>query len=99
MYMRIMKRWLTIIAGMCVVIVGIILMPVPGPGGIPVTLAGLAMLSTELAWAKRLLERVKRFLESHQTLRSNRWFQAGVVTGAVSFCALTSFIAFRIFSS
>lgn len=61
--MKAIKRWATIIVGGLVLATGLLLMPLPGPGGLPVTIAGLAILATELPWAKRLLERLKRRLQ------------------------------------
>lgn len=40
---------------------GLVLMPVPGPGGTPVFLAGLALLASEDPRAARLLARFKAF--------------------------------------
>ena len=54
------RKTLIILAGLIVTATGLILMPVPGPGGTPVFLAGLAILSTECGWAKELLARFKR---------------------------------------
>jgi uncharacterized protein (TIGR02611 family) len=51
------------VVGLALVVAGIILMPLPGPG-LLVVIAGLAVLATEFAWARRLLdyarERAKR---------------------------------------
>lgn len=33
---------------------------IPGPGGIPLFLAGLGLLATNHEWARRLLDRIKR---------------------------------------
>ena len=63
--MKLIKRWLTIVVGVCVVVVGLILMPMPGPGGTPVTLAGLAILATELPFARRLREHFLAFRAKH----------------------------------
>ena len=63
--MKLIKRWLKILVGVCVVVIGLILMPVPGPGGTPVFLAGLAILATELPFAKRLRERFLAFRSKH----------------------------------
>jgi uncharacterized protein (TIGR02611 family) len=40
----------------------------PGPGGIPLFIAGLAVLASEFEWAQRLLDRVK-----HWVHRLTRW--------------------------
>ena len=59
----------------------------PGPGGIPLALAGLAVLASEFAWAERLLDRVKDALRSASdwTRRQPAWVQR---TGAVLTLAL-----------
>lgn len=57
--MKRVKRTAVILAGACVAVIGLILMPVPGPGGTPVFLAGLAILATEVDWAKRFLAKFK----------------------------------------
>ena len=48
--------WRTVITvvGAVVIVLGIILLPLPGPGWV-VIFAGLGLLSTEYAWARRLL--------------------------------------------
>lgn len=45
-------------AGFIVIIIGIILIPLPGPG-LLVIFAGLFILSLEFAWAERHLDRAK----------------------------------------
>ena len=72
--MKVIKRWATIIVGGLVLGGGVILMPLPGPGGTPVALLGLAMLSSELPWAKRLLERMKQRLKLARAQRGARTF-------------------------
>jgi len=44
-------------AGAALVALGLVLMPLPGPGTI-IVLGGLALLQTEFAWAGRLLARI-----------------------------------------
>ena len=50
------------VVGWAVVVVGIVLIPLPGPGWL-VVFAGLAILATEFAWARRLLRWAKAQLE------------------------------------
>jgi uncharacterized protein (TIGR02611 family) len=45
------------IAGGALIVVGIVLIPLPGPGT-PLIVAGLAVLGTEFEWAARLSERI-----------------------------------------
>lgn len=52
------KRLGVAIVGGAVVIVGIIAIPYPGPGWL-IVFAGLAILATEFAWARRVLDVAK----------------------------------------
>jgi uncharacterized protein (TIGR02611 family) len=52
------KRIAVTIAGFAVLIVGIAMLVLPGPG-IVVIIAGLAILATEYVWAERLLRMAK----------------------------------------
>ena len=49
--------------GLGIVVLGIILMPLPGPGMLVVAL-GLAILARDVAWADRLLQKVRERLPS-----------------------------------
>lgn len=55
-------RLLVALAGLVLVLVGIALSPLPGPGGIPLVLTGLAVLASEFRWARRLLDRARGHL-------------------------------------
>ena len=59
------KTWISV-AGIIVILVGIALLVLPGPGLVTIV-AGLAILSTEFAWARRLMEPLKRRLETTAT--------------------------------
>lgn len=50
------------LVGVVLVLVGLVLGPFPGPGGIPLILGGLAILASEFIWARRLLERARAHL-------------------------------------
>ena len=50
-------------AGFLVLALGIVLVPLPGPG-LLVVAVGLAMLALEFRWAERLLERAVRRLDA-----------------------------------
>lgn len=49
-------RAAVVLAGFVVVLAGLAMIPLPGPG-LLVTAAGLALLALEFVWAERLLER------------------------------------------
>ena len=58
------------IGGFLIVIVGIIMIPLPGPG-LLVVAAGLAVLALEFAWAEQLLERtVDRISDAGEKVRT-----------------------------
>ncbi|MFT3684823.1 MAG: PGPGW domain-containing protein [Phycisphaerales bacterium] len=48
-----------LIAGTAVIIFGIIIAPLPGPGPTVLVPIGIAILATEFIWARRLLDRLK----------------------------------------
>ena len=52
------KRVAIFVAGMAVVIAGIVMLVLPGPG-LLVIIAGLSILAIEFAWAKRLRDQAK----------------------------------------
>lgn len=52
------KRVAVAIGGFTIMVVGLILIPLPGPGWL-IVFAGLALLATEFVWAERLLTYAK----------------------------------------
>lgn len=48
--------------GWLVVLVGIVLLPLPGPGWLVIFL-GLGILAAEFVWAERLLKRAKAYYD------------------------------------
>ena len=50
------------IVGALVIVIGLVLVPLPGPGWL-IVLAGLAILSLEFAWAQRLIHFTRTQLE------------------------------------
>jgi uncharacterized protein (TIGR02611 family) len=67
---RIAWRIAVTLIGVAVVVVGVILLPLPGPGWL-IIFAGLGILASEYAWAARLLKWVK-----HQFVRWSKWVAA-----------------------
>ncbi len=62
------------IAGLFFVVLGFLTGPLPGPGGIPLVLLGLAIWASEFEWAHRLMQRFKAQLVRFQSWA--RWQQA-----------------------
>ena len=53
------KRFLTILFGFTLLILGIAMLALPGPGMLTIVLA-LGILAAEYVWARRLLDRLKQ---------------------------------------
>ena len=89
---RLAWRVAVTIAGVAVIALGIVLLPLPGPGWL-VIFGGLGLLATEYSWAARLLQWVRRHL-----VRWTRWAAARplwirVGGGLLSLLALAALIA------
>ncbi|MBI4425689.1 MAG: PGPGW domain-containing protein [Elusimicrobia bacterium] len=57
------RRWLRLGAGWGLLLAGVVLIPLPGPG-LLVILGGLTLLSKESAWARRVLGRLREYVAS-----------------------------------
>jgi tellurite resistance protein TerC len=53
-----MKKVIVALVGSTVLLVGIALLVLPGPG-LPIVVAGIAILATEFLWARRALRNAK----------------------------------------
>lgn len=56
---RNLRKVLILIAGTAVVLLGIVIAPLPGPGPTVLVPIGLAILATEFIWARKLLNQLK----------------------------------------
>ncbi len=80
-------RALFALAGFGVVVLGLLLIPLPGPG-LLIVAVGLGMLALEFAWAERLLERTLGRMESaKQTAVEARPWQMALGALVVAACA------------
>lgn len=59
MVLRRAKRWITIVIGSSVLSIGLAAIAIPGLPAIVIIPLGLAILATELLWAKHLLKKMK----------------------------------------
>jgi len=73
------------VAGLLLICVGFISGPIPGPGGIPLVLLGLAIWSSEFEWAYKLMQWFKRLLHRYQAWPRRR--QVLFWVGFVAVCA------------
>ncbi len=71
----------------------------PGPGGIPLFLIGIAILSTEFKWAKKIRDMVLDLLKwCHNWYRQNRTLGMLILTGfAVVGAILLGFMILMVF--
>ena len=60
------------IAGLLLVCLGFVSGPIPGPGGIPLVLLGLAIWSSEFEWAYRLMQWFKLQLRRYRAWPGRR---------------------------
>jgi tellurite resistance protein TerC len=56
------KRIVVTIIGFIVLIIGILLIVLPGPAFIVIPI-GLAILATEYEWAKKIFDKIKRLIQ------------------------------------
>jgi uncharacterized protein (TIGR02611 family) len=82
---RLLRRLAVGFVGSVVVVAGLLLVPLPGPGW-AVVFAGVALLGTEFSWADRLLREVRRRLTPAAALlqRVPRPVRAAAVGGAAA---------------
>lgn len=90
--MTFIKKHVKICVGIVLVIAGLILMPVPGPGGTPVFLAGLALLATEFKWARNFLE---KFKASYAGMSKRR--RRILTVSLLAFYIASSVLAYKLF--
>ena len=63
--------------GVALVLLGIALIPLPGPFSIPLMIAGLAVLATEYVWAEKMLDTVKDKTKQAADLAKRKVFRRG----------------------
>lgn len=80
----VVRRMGRITAGSFLVLLGIVLWVLPGPGLLTVA-AGLVLLSRDFPWAARMLERVRARLPQDAHGQTHR----GVIAASVTFAALS----------
>lgn len=81
-----LKRIFKIFLGLAIVILGLFLIPVPGPGGGAVVFAGIAFLATELPFARRFLDKIEALRIQHfdrLSLRKRRALIAASILGSL----------------
>ncbi|MBI2885540.1 MAG: PGPGW domain-containing protein [Candidatus Omnitrophica bacterium] len=98
--MKRLRRWFVIGGGGLIVLLGALFMPLPGPG-LPIVVAGLAILSSEVPWARRLLKRLTELLKMvnarvKKMTAGSRWKQIGLAGGLAVLWVAGGIVAWRI---
>jgi uncharacterized protein (TIGR02611 family) len=75
------------VVGVGVCLIGLILVPLPGPGWL-IVLAGLAILSIEFTWAQRLLAFTRARLEGWWHWLGRQHWSVRALTGLLAFAVV-----------
>lgn len=86
-------RVATIAVGFVVLIGGLAMMILPGPGIVGI-IAGLGILSRELAWAERMLEYAKEKARVDELKEQPKWVQVLAWTGTIAAIAASAWYVF-----
>jgi uncharacterized protein (TIGR02611 family) len=71
-------RWLTtMVVGFLVVLIGLIMLPLPGPGTL-IILLGLTILSVELEWARQSVKAGEQWMERLVFFLKKRFNRRGI---------------------
>lgn len=77
------------VAGLFFICLGFVSGPIPGPGGIPLVLLGLAIWSSEFEWANRLMGWFKIQLKRYQAWSRGRkvlfWVAFFAICGSIGY--------------
>lgn len=78
-------RFAVAVVGALFMLAAVVSGPLPGPGGIPLFLTGLAILATEFHWARRFKTRLLRYLRVYlgwpPARKRNFWIAVFVALG------------------
>ena len=80
------------VAGLLLICLGVVTGPLPGPGGIPLVLLGLAIWSSEFEWAYKLRQRFKAEVKKFRGWPTRKkvlfWVVFFAVCGLLGYCYL-----------
>ncbi len=86
---RVIYRVVVALVGLLLITLGFLTGPIPGPGGIPLVLLGLAVLASEFEWAHRLMRSFKAQLRRFRSW--SRLQQTGFWIVFFAGCALCGY--------
>jgi uncharacterized protein (TIGR02611 family) len=88
---RLARRIGVTIAGIAVIAIGIVLLPLPGPGWL-IIFAGLGILGTEYTWARRLLAAVRRQVRRWTAWLAGKPLWVRVLVGLLSLAVIAAIV-------
>jgi uncharacterized protein (TIGR02611 family) len=91
-------RVLVTLVGVAVIVIGIVLLPLPGPGWL-IIFAGIGVLGTEYAWAKRLLTFAREKVRAWTTWAARQNLFVRLLMGLLTLALLAAiaYVAYRIY--
>lgn len=87
------RKPITLVVGLVFIVAAGATGWLPGPGGIPLFLIGVAVLATEFAWADRLKQHILHIIRT-----CGSWLKIHRVWAAIILIACTSFSLFSLFA-
>lgn len=84
-------RWTIGALGSLIIVIGLILVPLPGPGWL-IVIMGVAVISTEFHWARRLLRFTRRHVHrwTQWIAWQPLWLRASIAVG--TFCFVSAVV-------
>lgn len=85
------------VVGLVIVVTGLLLVPLPGPGWL-IVFAGLAVWASEFEWAQRVLQWVKARVRAWDTWvrRQPRWVQGLAALATAALVLVVIYVVLRI---
>jgi len=96
---RPVRRVIVLSVGVVVLLFGLLISPLPGPGFTVIGPLGLAILATEFAWARRLLkdfDQRTEFVERHAPWLASPWAVAALVVVIILYWVAAFILARRV---
>ena len=86
------------VLGVVIIVAGIVLLPLPGPGWL-IIFAGLGLLATEFEWANRLLQFARRQVSSWTSWAATqpRWVQGLIGLAGLALLAGVAYLAYVVY--
>jgi uncharacterized protein (TIGR02611 family) len=84
---RLIWRTAVTVIGVAVIAIGIVLLPLPGPGWL-IIFAGLGILASEYTWARRLLAFLRRLVKAWSQWLARQPLWVRVLAGLLSLALL-----------